>query len=70
MPRFGVELHSTAPAAVEAVRATLSMLPGNGVLVEDEGCWFVEAPAGFGFDFLQFALARQGYVKRVVEDRP
>lgn len=56
-----VELRSTDPSAVAAVRATIAMLPGGGRLVESDGRFFL-----LGGDFLAFACERQGYVKRVI----
>lgn len=56
-----VELWSTDPSAVAAVRKTLSDLPGGAAeLTERDGKYFV--PDGFP----AFACANQGYVKRVV----
>lgn len=58
-----VELHSTDPGAVKAVRATIAMLPGGGELVEENGSFYLN-----GSDFLIFACERQGYVKSVCRD--
>lgn len=56
-----VELHSTDPSAVEAVRGTLDQLHGGPwYLVEQDGKWYI--PDGF----CAFACEQQGYVKRVI----
>jgi hypothetical protein len=61
--RAEVELWSTDPSAVAAVRHTIQQLPpGNGLLFEEDGHWFL-----VGNDFLRWACERQGYVKRVIE---
>lgn len=60
-----VQLHSVDPSAVEAVRKTISMLPGGGSLVEDEGAFYLD-----GSDFLIWACEQQGYVKAVLREAP
>ena len=58
-----VELHSTEPVAVSAVRRTLAGLPGGGgVLLERDGRYFVSE------GFCAWACERQGYVKRVIKE--
>lgn len=60
-----VELWSTDAPAVEAVRHTIQQLPpGNGLLLEQDGRWFL-----IGNEFLKFACVNQGYVKRVIAGR-
>lgn len=54
-----VELHSTVPEAVAAVRATVQMLQG-GELLELDGRYYV--PCGF----VVWACVHQGYVKQEV----
>ena len=58
--RTQVELHSTDPSAIEAVRNTITMLPGGGLLEEENGNFYLVGSA-----FLVFACQRQGYVKAV-----
>lgn len=63
MERIEVELHSTDPDSVEAMRGLLKQAPLNSTLEEADGKFFV-VTANPGF--LLFALANQGYVKRVI----
>lgn len=58
-----VELLSTDPSAVAAVRQTMQGLKG-GDLLERDGRFFV--PAGFP----AWAAERQGYVKRLMPSAP
>ncbi len=61
-----VEIHSTDPSAVDAVRHTLDQLPGGpALLIEESGKFFL-----VGDDFVMWACERQGYVKKVHRTPP
>lgn len=64
MEEFEVELWSTDPRAVEATRNTLRILkPGDNNLIERDGRFFITSTHA---NFVKFAVAHQGYVKRVL----
>ena len=56
-----VELLSTEPSAVAAVRSTIETLPMGGQLLEECGEFYIVGP-----HFVVWAAQRQGYVKKVL----
>lgn len=61
--RVEVQLWSSEPEAVSAVRRTIEQAPLSAVLTEEDGRFFIE-----GSPFAVWAAEKQGYVKGIVKD--
>ncbi len=59
------ELRNTEPSAVEATRSTLAMPPLSATLIQEGDAFFID-----GSDFAVWAAEHQGYVKKVLRERP